>query len=92
MTLLRAIELRDALIGAIEQPSTTIELDLSGVNELDTAGVQLLLLAKRTALTRNKDLRLVGQSATVVQVFEMLNLATYFGAPEFYLFGAEDGP
>jgi anti-sigma B factor antagonist len=90
MTLIRAVELRDALIGALEQQSSSVEVDLSGVNELDTAGVQLLLLAKRTALARNKELRLIGQSPAVVQVLETLNLATYFGAPEFYLFGAED--
>jgi anti-sigma B factor antagonist len=92
MTVQRAVELRDALLGALEQQVSAVDVDLSGVNELDTAGVQLLLLAKRTALARSKQLRLVGQSSAVVQVLETFNLVAYFGAPEFFLFSMEDMP
>jgi anti-anti-sigma factor len=90
MTVQRAVELRDALIGALAQPASTLEVDLSGVNELDTAGVQLLLLAKRTATARDKELHLVGQSPAVVNVFETLNLTQYFGTPAFFLFSMEE--
>ena len=92
MTLLRAVELRDALLGALEQQGSPVEIDLSGVNELDSAGVQLLLLAKRTALAKSKELRLVGQSPAVIEVFTTLGLNEYFGAPAFFLFGMEETP
>jgi anti-anti-sigma regulatory factor len=57
------------------------EIDLSGVTEIDTAGVQLLMLAKRTAMEQNRELRLVGHSSAVLEVFELLNVAGYFGDP-----------
>jgi anti-sigma B factor antagonist len=90
MTLHRAVELRDTLLGALAQQGSLVEVDLSGINEIDTAGVQLLLWAKRTAMARNKELRLVGQSPTVVHVLETLGLTAYFGAPAFFLFGMEE--
>jgi anti-anti-sigma regulatory factor len=55
------------------------EIDLSGVTEIDTAGVQLLMLAKRTALEQDRELHLVGHSPAVLEVFELLNVAAYFG-------------
>jgi anti-anti-sigma regulatory factor len=55
------------------------EIDLSGVTEIDTAGVQLLMLAKRTALEQDREIRLVGHSPAVIEVFELLNVAAYFG-------------
>lgn len=57
------------------------EIDLSGVTEIDTAGVQLLMLAKRGALEQDRELRLVGHSPAVIEVFELLNVAAYFGDP-----------
>lgn len=57
------------------------EIDLSGVTEMDSAGVQLLMVAKRTALEQDRELRLVGHSAAVIEVFELLNVAAYFGDP-----------
>ena len=55
------------------------EIDLSGVTEIDTAGVQLLMVAKRTATEQGRELRLVGHSPAVIDVFELLNVAAYFG-------------
>jgi len=57
------------------------EIDLSGVTEIDTAGVQLLMVAKRSALEQDRELRLVGHSPAVIDVFELLNVAAYFGDP-----------
>lgn len=80
MTIYRAAELKDALLGALSGQSA-LELDLSGVSEIDTAGVQLLMLAKKTAATLQCELRLCGHSEAVAEVFELLRLATYFGDP-----------
>lgn len=91
MTFVRALELRDAVQGALEQQGSPVQLDLSDVTELDSAGVQLLLSAKSTAAARGKELQLVGQSAAVLQVLELLRLDSHFGGPAFFLF-EEDSP
>lgn len=74
LTIFRAAELKPLLL---ETPELT-EIDLSAVTELDTAGVQLLMLAKKTAQTQGRELRLTGHSAAVLDVFELLNVAAYF--------------
>jgi anti-anti-sigma regulatory factor len=77
LTIFRAMELKPVMLAT---PLLT-DIDLSGVTELDTAGVQLLMLAKKTALAETRALRLVGHSAAVMEVFELLNIAAYFGDP-----------
>src|SRR5690606_5836325 len=54
-------------------------LDLSGVSEIDTAGVQLLLLMQREAGLRGCDLRLVNHSEPVREVLQLLNLIPQLG-------------
>jgi anti-anti-sigma regulatory factor len=77
LTIFRALELQPIML------STPLvdEIDLSGVTELDTAGVQLLMLAKKTALARGCDIKLINHSPSVLDVFELLNVAGYFGDP-----------
>jgi anti-sigma B factor antagonist len=91
MIFARAVELRDAMLGALEQQHSPVQFDLSEVTELDSAGVQLLLSAKSTAAACDKELKLVGQSSAVVQVLELLRLDSHFGGPAFFLFD-EDSP
>ena len=76
-TVFRAAELKPVLLGT----PPPHEIDLSGVTEIDTAGVQMLMLAKRSALAQDRELRLVGHSPAVIEVFELLNVAAYFGDP-----------
>jgi anti-sigma B factor antagonist len=75
LTIFRAMELKPALLA---EPAVT-DIDLSGVTDLDSAGVQLLMLAKKTALTQGRELHLLGHSPAVLDVFELLNVAAYFG-------------
>ena len=77
MTIFRAGELKQALLG---EPAP-LEVDLSDVTEIDTAGVQLLMLAKKTARAEQRELRLMAHSPAVIEVFELLNLAAYFDDP-----------
>ena len=91
MTFPRAIELREALLSALSQRPSPVELDLSSVTELDSAGIQVLLLVKRTAKARNKEVLLVGQNLLVSSTLELLRLDDYLGLPAFMLFG-EDSP
>jgi anti-anti-sigma factor len=77
LTIFRAAELKDVLLSA-QAPQ---EIDLSGVTEMDSAGLQLLMAAKQAATTAQRTLRLVAHSAAVIEVFELLNVAAYFNDP-----------
>jgi len=57
------------------------EVDLSGVEEFDTAGVQILLWARREAAQRGRSLPFVNHSPMVMEVFDLLNLVGSFGDP-----------
>ena len=80
MNIYRAAELKEVLLAPLASAST-LEVDLSGVTEIDTSGLQLLMLAKKTAQAAGGELRLTGHSAAVVDVFELLNLGALFGDP-----------
>jgi anti-anti-sigma regulatory factor len=54
-------------------------VNLAAVTELDTCGLQLLMLAKRTATKLGCELQLVAHSPAVLEVFELLNVAAFFG-------------
>ena len=75
LTIFRAMELKPAILAT---PPIT-KIDLSGVTDLDSAGLQLLMLAKKTARAQKRDVTLVGHSPAVLEVFELLNVAAYFG-------------
>ncbi|NTV11437.1 MAG: STAS domain-containing protein [Zoogloea sp.] len=75
-----AAEFKSALLDA-QASSAALEINLAEVSELDTAGTQLLMLAKREALAAGKSLALVEHSPAVIEVFELLNLAGWFGDP-----------
>lgn len=77
LSIYRAAELKQALLS---EPAPR-EIDLSGVTDIDTAGVQLLMLAKKQAQAQQRELRLVAHSAAVSEVFELLNLGDYFDDP-----------
>lgn len=58
-----------------------LDLSLANVHEIDAAGVQLLILAKKEAAMRGKSLRLVEHSRAVVDALELCNLFAFFGDP-----------
>ena len=80
LTIYKATELWGLLVRTIDQ-ACEVELDLGGVEEIDTAGVQLLMMAKRLAAGREKAMRMVNHSQSVLDVFELFNLGAYFGDP-----------
>jgi len=81
MTIYDAAELKPALLHALGQ-SDEIEIDLADISEIDTSGVQLLMLMKREATDAGKALTLVGHSPAVLEVFELLGLGNWFGDPQ----------
>lgn len=79
-TIYQAAESKSPLMAAIAE-SDELEINLAGVTELDSAGLQLLLLAKREANERGKTLRLVAHSEASLNVIDLLSLASFFGDP-----------
>lgn len=56
-------------------------IDLSGVTEIDSAGVQLLMQSKKMALESQLPWRLEACSPAVLEVFALFNLFGYFEMP-----------
>jgi len=81
MSIYRAAELKERLIDALGEADAVLEVDLAGVTEIDTAGVQLLMLTKREADASGRRLQLLAHSRAVATAFELLNLAGFFGDP-----------
>ncbi|MCF8169291.1 MAG: STAS domain-containing protein [Rhodoferax sp.] len=78
LNIYRAAELKRTLIEPL-QAGVRLVVNLAAVSELDTCGLQLLMLAKRTAKAVQAELQLVGHSPAVLEVFELLNMAAFFG-------------
>lgn len=55
-----------------------LEIDLSAVSDIDTAGLQLMLMAKRLP---GKSVRFAAHSPAVLQMLELSNLARAIGDP-----------
>lgn len=80
MTIYTAADMKNELMTHMAQPCER-EIDLSEVSEMDSAGLQILILAKREAEKHGTSLRLTGHSRAVLDVLDMCNLAPYFGDP-----------
>jgi anti-sigma B factor antagonist len=80
MTIYNAAEIKAQLLGGLNA-APILELDLSHVGEMDTAGFQLLVMAKRESQRIGRTLRIVGHSPAVQEVIEFFNMAAFFGDP-----------
>ena len=80
LTIYHAAEIKERLIEGIRSGSV-VELDLSHVGEMDTAGFQLLALAKIESQRLDHVLRIVGHSPAVLEVIEFFNMVAFFGDP-----------
>jgi anti-sigma B factor antagonist len=73
LTIYTVVEWKETLLSALER-SSALSIDLSAVRELDTAGLQLLLLAGREAQRAGKSITLVAPSTVVAEVVQLCNL------------------
>jgi len=78
MTIYNVLELKDKLLAPLDQ-CAQMEIDLAGVSEIDSAGLQLLVMTKNEALARGKNLSIFGHSPAVLEVFGLCNLESFFG-------------
>ncbi|MBI5826639.1 MAG: STAS domain-containing protein [Deltaproteobacteria bacterium] len=77
MTIYNAFDIKRGL-GQCLGSAGEIRIDLSQVIEMDTSGVQLLLLAKREARRLKRGLKIVSHSQATRSVYELYNLAHHF--------------
>lgn len=78
MTIYNAMELKDKLLLSLAQ-CETVEMNLVGVSEIDSAGLQLLLMLKTEAAVRNKTLSITSHSPAVLDVLDLCELEGFFG-------------
>jgi anti-anti-sigma factor len=78
LTIYHAVEARTRL-GEELAADLSLALDLSAIEELDTAGVQVLLWLKREAKAQGRAVPFAHHSPAVLDVFDQLNLAGAFG-------------
>jgi anti-anti-sigma factor len=77
MTIYGAAAAKDTLLDALDG-AAGLQVDLSRVIEMDTAGIQLLVLLKREADSAGKRMELSGYSPALVEVFDCYRLAAFF--------------
>lgn len=65
-----------AALSAVMLDADEIEVDLSGITEMDTAGLQLMLIAKRRP---GKTVRFVNHSPIVLRLIDLANLGGVLG-------------
>ena len=80
MTIYNAAEMKARLIEAIDNHKE-LEIDLARITEMDSAGFQLLLLAKREAGNQKKSLRLSNHSEACLELINLYHTAEFFGDP-----------
>lgn len=80
LTIYRAAELKDEILKAMAG-TASLEIDLSGITEVDGAGLQLLILAKKEALRAEKKVSFSAHSPAVLEVIDFANLSGQFGDP-----------
>lgn len=75
MTIYRANEVAQTLFAELRAQAGDVNLDLSDVTEFDTAGLQLVLMARRMVEANGHRLDVVQPSECVVEVLGLCNVA-----------------
>jgi anti-sigma B factor antagonist len=79
LTIYVAAELKKK-IGALLSAETAIEIDLAQVSEIDSAGLQLLLLVQREGAQQQKSIVFRNPSTAVLDCWRLCNVSALFGA------------
>lgn len=81
MTIAHAATHRETLVDAVAAAPADLQLDLGGVHEFDSSGVQLLLSARRSLSERGHALQIVAASTPVHDALVLFGLADMLAAP-----------
>lgn len=80
LTIYHAAELKQQMLDLLEQ-AETVELDLGAVGEVDTAGIQLLMMMKLESQRIGREVRIVAHSPAVQELIDFYNVAGFLGDP-----------
>jgi ABC-type transporter Mla MlaB component len=80
MTIYEAQELQTLFLTTLKQYQK-IEVDLSQVAEIDSAGLQLMVALKNDALKQNRSMIFSAHSLKVIELLELFNMTQFFGDP-----------
>lgn len=82
LTIFTAAEIKQRWLDAIRlSASPDVEIDLSGVTEIDSAGLQLMVMARIEGLCRDKTVRFGRPSDPVADLIETCGLSRFFSDP-----------
>jgi anti-sigma B factor antagonist len=76
MTDSMVAELKEAILPLIDS-FQEIEIELSRVSEIDSAGLLLLMNAKHEAMVRNRKLQFTGHSRPVIKIAELCGMCDF---------------
>jgi len=77
MTIYTAAQIKDELIennALLVNEANNIEIDVSGVSEFDTSGLQLIMMTKRKLVSLAKKVALVGHSDAVMEAIRLYKM------------------
>lgn len=80
MTIYQAESLASEIMPLIESEQN-LTFDLSAITELDSSGVQLLMMAKTYCVNAGRKFNLINHSQTAIGVFELLGMIGWFNDP-----------
>jgi len=80
MCIYNASELKQKLLAVLDDPRELV-INLSNVTEIDSAGIQLLMMAKKERAKRGMALKLMNHNGSVLDIFELMDLVGYFNEP-----------
>jgi anti-anti-sigma factor len=78
LTIYSASAQKSRLLPVFRTPYSIVELDLSQVTDIDTAGVQLLILGCKITVTVGGSLRLTNIGSQVASIVDLFNLRETF--------------
>jgi anti-anti-sigma regulatory factor len=81
LVIAQAAACREALIAHLAGTDGEVQLDGSAVEEFDTAGLQLLLSALRTATEARRGLRVVRCSVVLRRALDLAKVGSQLGVP-----------
>lgn len=80
MTIYTVLEQKNSLL-PLTEAEHHLHVDLAGVSEIDSAGIQLLIHLKQESIRKGGSLHLVNHSRSVVEVLTLFDMSSFFGDP-----------
>jgi len=78
MTIYTALDLKNELLAPLLQ-GNSVEMNLGRVSEIDSAGLQLLVMLKNEAQAHGKTLSIASHSPAVLHILDLCDLESFFG-------------